>query len=400
MSKYRMLIFTLLIALLTAIFYYYENLGVKVPEYKKPAINLNSSKFGEIKNITWSNNFSAPDKSLLILSSRMKGDKEYSYLYYLNIDNGQSKLLYEFPSHKYLDDIILFDRIAINDTIVSTYDEGIIKTTLTRDKNNIISSYNSELIAIEDFQDANSVDYKSNISYTKYNSKFIYTKNVNIGTLTSFLYTTSSPDNAKYYRKPYYIVSATSPDNVLTYTSVKRNRVNLYSMKDGVSLSKLNRPIVNNIINVKSLRDGLGYTGMNIKTKDAKDVSSLNVFISRRNTSYDKSPYIIDNTPFNTDKFGGIPSLDSINLNQEFSVVYTSYNENHEGIIKISNYKEDPKTIVKEKNSFGPVNITQKRINNKDVKLILYFTDENNETHAKICDIDGKLIKDVTEMIK
>lgn len=400
MKKYRMLIFTLLIALLTGIFYAYENLGMKIPEYKKPAINLNSNKFGKIKNITWSNNFAAPDKSLLILSSRMKDDKKYSYLYYLNIDNGQSKLLYEFTSHKYLDDIILFDRISINDTIVSTYDEGIIKTTLTRDKNNIISSSNSEIIAIEDFQDASSVDYKSNISYTKYNSKFIYTKNVNVGTLTSFLYTTSSPDNAKYYRKPYYIVSATSPDNVLTYTSVKRNGVNLYSMENGVPLSKLNRPIMKNIISTKSLRDGFGYTGTNIKTKDAKAVPSLNVFISCRNTSYDKSPYIIDSIPFNTDKFGSIPSLDSVNINENFSVVYTSYNENHEGIIKIANYREEPKTIVKDKNLFGPVNITQKRINNKDVKLVLYFTDENNETHAKICDIDGKLIKDITEMIK
>lgn len=400
MKKYRMLIFTLLIALLTGIFYAYENLGVKIPEYKKPAINLTSSKFWEIKNITWSNNFAAPDKSLLILSSRVKGDKKYSYLYYLNIDNGQSKLLYEFPSHKYLDDVILFDRIGINDTIVSTYDEGIIKTTLTRDKNNIISSYHSELIAIEDFQDASSIDYKSNISYTKYNSKFIYTKNVNIGTLTSFLYTTSSPDNAKYYRKPYYIVSATSPDNVLTYTSTKRNGVNLYSMENGVPLSKFNKPVIENIISAKALRDGFGYIGMNSKTKNPKDIYSLNVFISRRYTSYDKSPYIIDNIPFNTDKFSDIPSLDSINLNQEFSVVYTSYNENHEGIIKIANYREGPKTIVKDKNLFGPVNITQKRINNKDVKLILYFTHENNETHTKICDIDGKLIKDITEMIK
>lgn len=400
MRKYRMLAFTLLIALLTTIFYAYENLGVKIPEYRKPAIDIISSKFGEIKNITWSNNFSAPDKSLLVLSSRMQGDKKYSYLYYLNVDNGQYKLLYEFPSHKYLDDVILFDRISINDTIISAYDEGIIKTTISRDKNNSVSSFSSELMAIDDFQDATSVDYKSNISYTKYNSKFIYTKNLNNGSLTSFLYTTSSPDNAKYYRKPYYIVSSTSSDNILTYTSVKRNGVNLYSMENGVPLSKLNRPIMKNIVSTKSLRDGFGYTGMNIKTKDAKAVPSLNVFISRRNTSYDKSPYIIDNMPFNTDKFGSIPSLDSVNINENFSVVYTSYNDNHEGIIKIANYREEPKTIVKDKNLFGPVNITQKRINNTDVKLVLYFTAENNETHAKICDIDGKLIKDITEMIK
>jgi len=72
MKKFRMLIFTLVIALLTTAFYAYENLGVKIPEYKKPTINISSSKFGEIKNITWSNNFVAPDKSLLILSSRMQ----------------------------------------------------------------------------------------------------------------------------------------------------------------------------------------------------------------------------------------------------------------------------------------------------------------------------------------
>jgi len=255
-------------------------------------------------------------------------------------------------------------------------------------------------MAIDNFLDATSLDYKSNISYTKYNSKLIYTKNINNSTLTYFLYTTSSADNAKYYRKPYYIVNATSPDNILTYTSIKRNGVNLYSMENGVPLSKFNKPIIENIISSKALRDGFGYIGMNTETKDSKDISSLNVFIVCRYTSYDKLPYIIDNIPFNTDKFGSVPSLDSVNFNQEFSIVYTSYNENHEGIIKISNYSEYPKTIVKDKDLFGPVNITQKRINNKDVKLILYFTHENNEIHAKICDIDGKLIKDVTEMIK
>ncbi|KOA18846.1 hypothetical protein CLHOM_27850 [Clostridium homopropionicum DSM 5847] len=400
MKKFRMLIFTLIIALLATIFYAYENFRVKIPEYKKPGINLTSSKFGEIKNITWANNFVAPDKSLLILSSRMQGDKKYSYLYYLNTDNGQSKLLYEFPSHKYLDDVILFDTIVIRDTIITTYDEGIIKTTLTRDKNYRVSSSHSELMAIDDFQDATSVDYNSNISYTKCNNKLIYTDKLNNSAWTFFSNTTSSHNITKYYRKPYYIVSAASPDNVLTYTSVKRNGVNLYSMKDGVSLSKLNRPIAKNIINVKSLRDGLGYTGMNGEAKDGKDIASLNIFISRRYSNYGKLPYTIDNIPFNTDKFGSVPALDSINSNQEFSVVYTFYNENHEGIIKISNYREEPKTIVKDKNLFGPVNITQKRINNKDVKLILYFTHENNEIHAKTCDIDEKLIKDITEMIK
>ena len=406
MKKFRMLIFTLVMVLLTTISYAYENFNIEVPNFKESSININSSKFGEIKKITWVNTSVPQDKSLLILSTRNQGNKKSSCLYYLNIDRGESKLLYEFPSHKYLDDVILFNNLMMRNSIITAYNEGLIRTTLSLDGNNTLSSYN-ELIPIEDFVDATSLDYEGNVAFTKHDSNLIYTRKLNNGMLSNYLNNTSSPVDMRYYRKPYYIVNMSSFDNVLTYTSVKKNGINLYSMDNGIPLSKFNRPIIENIISAKKMNNGFGYMGINIKSDSDKSNNTLNVFFFRRFNDFsdrfpnvNKFPYVVDTIPYNFDKFGGIPALNSTGDSNYFSVVYTSYDENHEGTIKFFSYKEQPKSILKDKNLFGPVSIVEMSIDDKNVFLILYFTYENNGVHAKICDIEGKLVKDITDMIK
>lgn len=51
MKKFRMLIFTLVMVLLTTLSYAYENYNIKAPKYTRPSFHINSRRFGEVKNI-------------------------------------------------------------------------------------------------------------------------------------------------------------------------------------------------------------------------------------------------------------------------------------------------------------------------------------------------------------
>lgn len=73
----------------------------------------------------------------------------------------------------------------------------------------------------------------------------------------------------------------------------------------------------------------------------------------------------------------------------------------------ICNYKQKPKVILEDEHLLGPVCISRKSIPNssnplaKDDyqnKYILYFTLEKDSVGVKICDVQGKLIKDLSNM--
>lgn len=396
MKKFRMLIFTLVMVVSTIISYAYENFNVKAPEYKQPAININSSKFGEIKEMVWLEKYSA--NVILILSSRNQNNTSVSCLYSLNIDNGESKLLHEFPSHKTLNNIILFDDPFSSNSIITSYNEGIIKTKITMIENKKFT-YEYEVLPIEGFENANSMDFKGNLFFTKSNDNFIYIKQLYRQPFAFFNNQNSMPDMTKHYKKPYYIVTANNLDSVLTYTSLKKNGLHIYSMNyDGTPLSKLNKPIISKIVNAKATDNPYGYIGMNTKA-NCKD-ATLNVFMIRRFVEDSKSHLNLDSIPFNLDRFGSVPSIDSITYNEDYSVVYTSYNEKGKGQIKIANYNEKPKIILEDENLFGPLKISQSLGEKERKRLILYFTYKNDRIQVKICDIEGNLIKDITEMIK
>jgi hypothetical protein len=109
--------------------------------------------------------------------------------------------------------------------------------------------------------------------------------------------------------------------------------------------------------------------------------------------------YSLDTIPYNTDPYGAVPSVDSTTFNAEFSLAYTSYDENHKGSLKICGLDKQPKVIVSGENIFGPISMTELLPNNSGATYILYFTTENNNVKIKICDGNGDLVKDITDMV-
>lgn len=395
MKKFSMLIITIAMIFLTCLAYVYENNNAYIPKTKKPEVNISSSKFGEIKNIVWTSNYISLNNSLIILSSKVKNGVNYSSLYYLDADNGKYKLLSEFPSHKYLNNVILFDNSALGNNIVTASDKGIYRTYININNNNSIDA-RTEFIKIDGFEEATSMELKRNLFYSKNNDKLIYMKQLNGNTFMNFTNSNAVPDITKYYRKPYRVISYSRLDDVLTYTSAVRNSINLYTMKsDGTPILEFNKPLIKNIIYAQGIEQGNGLVSLNSSEKNI----TLNVLMYRRLYKDYNEQYLFDSIPYNTDMNGAVPCIDADTFNQDFTIAYTVYDKNHKGLIKVCNYKENPKVIVKDENIFGPIRISQRKIEGSEKRVILYFTRENNGVRIKLCDIGGKIIKDITDMV-
>ncbi|MGC7873376.1 hypothetical protein ACPUYX_17865 [Desulfosporosinus sp. SYSU MS00001] len=212
-----------------------------------------------------------------------------------------------------------------------------------------------------------------------------------------------------FLRKPYQIVNANTLDRTLTYTSLTPKGLDLFSMGfDGMPFTFNNQPLICNVVEAQGIEDGYGFIGMklNPNPSGATDNQTLNIFMVRRNDSIDHHPLDLDTIPLNTDPLGALPAISSTTFNEDYALVYTSYDEGHNGKLIICNYKQKPKVILEDENLFGPVSITRKSITDPSVpsdkgeirnKYILYFTSENNLVHVKICDEQGKLVKDLTD---
>lgn len=397
MKKYIMLFVTITMVLLTSISYAYNNLSSQAIGIKKPSINIDSSKFGRIQNIVWINNFISSDNALIILSSREVNGSSNSYLYYLNIDSGKSNLLSDFPSHKNLDDVILFDCGFSGYNMITAYDRGIVKTGIVRPNGSINSPVKaqSEKVEIDGFQDATSMDCKRTLFYTRAGDNLLYTRKFNGDFFGNFFNNNPKPDAVSYYKKPCYIVNADSLDMVLTYTSIRGNKINLYGMDySGNLINMWGKPLFKNVVTARGVEDNYGIVGMSARKGHTEEM--LDIFMVRQYyESSKRNSYILDSIPYNTDMFGGVPSISSTTFNQDYTLVYTCYDANHKGVIKVCGYNEKPKVIVDDGNIYGHVIIAQKG----GGKHILYFTYENNKTKIKICDENGKLIKDISNMI-
>ncbi|MDP4142947.1 MAG: hypothetical protein Q8936_00490 [Bacillota bacterium] len=394
MRKFSMLTFTILLIFLTITVHGYENYITKVPEIKKPSFNVNSSKFGKIKDIEWLDNFLCGDNAIIILASK----ENYSYLYYLNVENGNYKQLASFPVHKNLDDVILFDNSFSGKGIITAYDHGIVKTTISKnDKDEIISS--SEQEKIDNFEDATSMEFKGNLYFTRANSPILYAKQFQNNAFPAMITENNQPTINKFYKKPYKVITASMLDNVLVYTAAYRDGLDLYGMNyDGSSLLSLNKPILENVITARGTDSGYGFIAMD-NGDSSRNNSSIHISILRRFNGNSTKVDRLDSISSNVDMFGALPSMDATSFNEDYSVVYTSYDKQHKGELKVCSYNEKPKVIVDDQNIYGPVRVTWKDIIKQQNKVILYFTMQNGKTRAKICDIDGDLIKDITDLL-
>lgn len=388
MKKYFMSIVTLFMLLLTALTYIHEN-NVQAPQFKQPSISIDSQRFGLIKKIVWTNKYMHDSKSLIILSTRSSEQGDISYLYNLNADTGKSELLAEFPAHKNLNNVVLFDAPMGLNNIIVPYDKGIIKVNYpTTDKN----SATQQRIEIAGFDTVTSMDFKNKLIYTRQNDNLLYAKEIPSGNFVAFFNNDTLKDLTTYYTKPLYIANLNSLDDIITYTSVSSNRIDLFAMQRGVPINTLNIPIIKDVVSVRGIDDSFGFTGMNILDGSGND-KKLNLFMIRRTIDkYNNDDYYsLDTIPYNVDPFGAVPAVDSTTNNSEFSLAYTSYDENHKGILKLCGLNQKPKVIVSDENIFGPISMNEANI--------LYFTMENNNVKIKICDCNGNKVKDITDMV-
>jgi hypothetical protein len=137
-----------------------------------------------------------------------------------------------------------------------------------------------------------------------------------------------------FFRKPSSIINANALDRILAYTSLDHGRYNLYCMGfNGSPTTKFNLPVVKNVINAQAVEDGYGFIGFQAASGTDADSSenSLNLFMARRYPDESKNVRILDTIPYNTDPFGAVPALDSTTYNEDYTLVYTVYDENHRG---------------------------------------------------------------------
>ncbi|MEJ8555260.1 hypothetical protein [Tepidibacter sp. Z1-5] len=388
MKKYSFLVTFIFLLLLTFLSYSYEKEDYK--DIIRPSINIESEQLGNIKNIEFYNVNGYP--ALIILSTKNENGLDYSYLHLFDLNTNEITQLNKYITHKYLDTIITRDNFS-SDDIVTAYKDGIVLTKLDYQKDGF--EFNSYKQPIDKFENADSMAFKAHLLFTNKNDDLIYIHPFNSST---FLF--SSNNNLEnfqtYYRKPQYILGASSIYSSLTYTKVNKNRLDLYRMRyNGEYIDKLNKPYIKNIVNARQIYRGSGFIGMNIISD-----SKLNIFMFR-NKNEDQDNSKLDTIPYNTDMFGAVPSIDSVTFNEDYTLVYTSYDENNKGKIKsigytLHKYQQHPKTILEDENLYGPIRIQEYTVDDKYVKNIMYFTYEDGCTKVNICDMDGNKIKSIS----
>ncbi|MGC7873375.1 hypothetical protein ACPUYX_17860 [Desulfosporosinus sp. SYSU MS00001] len=176
MKKYLMALFTLIILLATVITQISAYKALPKPNFREPFLKFTSAKFGQIKNIVWLDNYVSTDNALLVLATKLKDNISYSYLSYLNAATGESTLLAEFPTHRYLGNVILFTNSFSGYGVITASRDGIVKTTLTKDNNRNLHA-DQGFIPIKGFNEATSMDFKGNLYYSKANDNLLYVKN-------------------------------------------------------------------------------------------------------------------------------------------------------------------------------------------------------------------------------
>lgn len=154
-----------------------------------------------------------------------------------------------------------------------------------------------------------------------------------------------------YYVKPLSVVNLNKASNIITYLSVNGYEVDLFAILDGAPFNHFRLPVIKNVVSAHGIEDSIGFTGMNLR-KDTDGINKYNLFMLRYtiDSSRDGNYYSLDTLPYNTDCFGAVPAFDAITLDKDYSLVYTSYDDNHKGSLKLRSLDQDPKVIAVNEN--------------------------------------------------
>lgn len=388
MRRYKMLIFTLLVFVATALAYLYEHKEYTNESYKLPSLKFHSDRFGDIRNISPIRNYSLP--IFLILSTDESTNS--STLSGLNISKNTDTKFYSFNTHSVLQDKILSDNTG--GTIATVEKDGVnfsrVFSSFGEGKEEI--QLDRSFMEIKDFANANSIDYNYNLFYTKSNDNLIHSvSNTNIFNINSLFRNENITKEILYYKNPLSIVGYTL-DRIVYYTKSTKEGITLYSYSTKNN-GPYHKPItIKNFVHGKTLQYGSGITGI------YEDAGNFRIFIIDR---FDPKLEIAT-IPKNTDVLGQVPDVYTIDYNGEYYCIYSSFDEKHNGSIYLKTHKDDsPKELVKNQPIVGPIKLFQSGINLDDrtqrFDRILFTTLENGKTHVKIYDINKDMIEDITE---
>lgn len=405
MKKHSFLITFILLSLFTFLSYSYQKENYK--DIIKPYINIESESLGTIRNIEFYSISNHP--CLIILSTKNEQGIDYSYLNLFDLNTNKITQIDKYRSHKYLNNFVTRDHFS-SDNIITACNYGIVNTEIEYDEDGLIN-FNPEKQNIFKFENADSMDFKNGaLFFSSKGDDLIYKQTLYNDFFSSFT-NNNTPKHQTFYKKPHYIVDASSLDNIIFYTKINKNTLDLYRMYyTGQSIDKFNFPIIKNIITAKELDNSTGLFGFNINSNHSLDIFML---------ENDQDSYILDNISYNTDIFGSVPTIDSFSFNDEYTLIYTSYNKNHKGgkikcilhkpyhaydkdrmkSMGYTHYNEEEeyyKTILEDENLYGPVKIHEYDLEDKRVKYIMYLTYENGSTKVNISDMDGNKIKSIS----
>jgi hypothetical protein len=388
MRRYKMLIFTLLVFIATALTYFYEHKEYTHESYKLPSLKFHSDRFGDIRNISPIRNYNLP--MLLILST--DESTKSSTLSVLNITKNTDTKFYSFNTHSVLQDKILMDNMG--QRIVTVGKEGVefsrIISGLGEDKDEI--QLNRNFIEIKDFQSTNSIDYEYKLFYSKNNDNLIHSRDIENGFNMNSLFSNENiKEEVLYYKNPLSIIGYTL-DGIIYYTKSTREGITLYSYATSNN-GPYHKPItIKNFVHGKTTQYGSGLTGI------YEDAGNFRIFIIDR---FDPKLEIAT-IPKNTDALGQVPDVYTIAYNEEYYCIYSSFDENHIGSIYLKTHKDSsPKEMIKNQPIVGPIKLFQSGINIDErtyrFDRILFTTLENDKIHVKIYDINEDRIEDITE---
>lgn len=388
MRRYKMLIFTLLVFVATALAYLYEHKEYTNESYKLPSLKFHSYRFGDIRNISPIRNYGLP--IFLILSTDESTNS--STLSGLNISKNTDTKFYSFNTHSVLQDKILTDNMG--ERIVTVGKEGVelsrIISGLGENKDEI--QLNRSFIEIKDFQSANSIDYEYKLFYSKNNDNLIHSRDIENGFNMNSLFSNESiKKEVLYYKNPLSIIGYTL-DRIIYYTKSTREGITLYSYTTRNNGPYHKPIIVKNFVHGKTLQYGSGVTG--IYEADG----NFRIFIiDGFNPKLE-----IAAIPKNTNALGQVPDVYTIDYNEEYYCIYSSFDEKHNGSIYLKTHKDDsPKELVKNQPIVGPIKLFQSGVNLDErtyrFDRILFTTLENGKIHVKIYNINEDKIDDITE---
>lgn len=369
MKKYGMILFTLIIFIITGVIYYYNDMNLSQIEYKYPKIQLESKKYGVIKNFLWSDT----DEDRLIFLA-VKEDEKVSSIYSMDINTAEVKNLFTFQTHKILDDFFMYEKWNRYSVFVPSPDG--IHEVFIENRSNV----EKEFYKINNFEDANSLYIDSKIYYTKPDDNILYTIERTNYSVLDFSRNENSQKQKNYLKSPKEIILDQFGD-CLYYTKEERDGISIFKMEEG-------RPIENriakHIIMTKSSFNGHEMIGL----KDGKN--TYGVFWTDhlwKMDNIDITNETIDRIPKYNDYFNQIPDVQAT----YDCIVYTKYNKDKKGSIIIRERNSIMNEIIKNKPIVGPIRISELE------KNILYFTYEDEKIHVKVYHLNKKKIKDLTE---